>query len=157
MFVARFGHVDKQCAIPKTSPEILDAKALRAYTFYLVAYLLAGARPYIGATTRRCWRYFDAEVVQVVLGDAEVAAAFSNLPFDHLLFTGSTAVGRKVAMAAAQNLTLVTLELGGANPQPWSCHLQIWIGPRAGSSGARQPMRGKFTWPPIMPWCRVLR
>ncbi|MEM5477039.1 aldehyde dehydrogenase family protein [Pacificibacter sp. AS14] len=116
MFVARFGHVDKQCAIPKTSPEILDAKALRAYTFYLVAYLLAGARPYIGATTRRCWRYFDAEVVQVVLGDTEVAAAFSNLPFDHLLFTDSTAVGRKVAMAAAQNLTLVTLELGGQIP-----------------------------------------
>ncbi|MFT6528350.1 MAG: acyl-CoA reductase-like NAD-dependent aldehyde dehydrogenase, partial [Celeribacter sp.] len=41
---------------------------------------------------------------------------FAALPFDHLLFTGSTTVGRKVAMAAAQNLTPVTLELGGKSP-----------------------------------------
>ncbi|MBU2934620.1 MULTISPECIES: coniferyl aldehyde dehydrogenase [Pacificibacter] len=61
-------------------------------------------------------QYFSAEVVQVILGGADVAAAFSALPFDHLLFTGSTAVGRKVAQAAAQNLTPVTLELGGKSP-----------------------------------------
>lgn len=45
-----------------------------------------------------------------------MAAAFSALPFDHLLFTGSTAVGRKVMAAAAPNLTPVTLELGGKSP-----------------------------------------
>ncbi len=44
------------------------------------------------------------------------AAAFAALPFDHLLFTGSTAVGRKVMAAAAPNLTPVTLELGGKSP-----------------------------------------
>ncbi len=52
----------------------------------------------------------------VVNGDASVAAAFSALPFDHLLFTGSTAVGRRVMAAASAHLTPVTLELGGKSP-----------------------------------------
>jgi len=59
---------------------------------------------------------FDAEELGVVLGDADVGRAFVQLPFDHLLFTGSTQVGRQVAMAAAANLTPVTLELGGKSP-----------------------------------------
>lgn len=61
-------------------------------------------------------QYFEADEIQVVLGGADVAAQFSALPFDHLLFTGSTEIGRKVATAAAQNLTPVTLELGGKSP-----------------------------------------
>ncbi len=61
-------------------------------------------------------RYFKPEEVTVVTGDAEVAQAFSALPFDHLLFTGSTAVGHHVMRAAAANLTPVTLELGGKSP-----------------------------------------
>jgi coniferyl-aldehyde dehydrogenase len=61
-------------------------------------------------------RYFSAEEVVVVTGDADVAQAFSALPFDHLLFTGSTAVGHHVMRAAAANLTPVTLELGGKSP-----------------------------------------
>ena len=56
---------------------------------------------------------FPADRVAVALGGAEVGAAFAALPFDHLLFTGSTAVGRKVMAAAAPNLTPLTLELGG--------------------------------------------
>lgn len=59
---------------------------------------------------------FSDEEVAVVLGGADVGARFSALPFDHLLFTGSTAVGRKVMAAAAQNLVPVTLELGGKSP-----------------------------------------
>ncbi len=59
---------------------------------------------------------FPAERVDVVLGDATVAQEFASLPFDHLFFTGSTAVGRKVMAAAAPNLTPVTLELGGKSP-----------------------------------------
>ncbi|WP_405055295.1 coniferyl aldehyde dehydrogenase [Acetobacter senegalensis] len=59
---------------------------------------------------------FPPDQVSVVTGDAEVGAAFSALPFDHILFTGSTAVGKKVAAAAARNLTPVTLELGGKSP-----------------------------------------
>ncbi len=59
---------------------------------------------------------FADDHVSVVTGDAEVAAAFSRLDFDHLLFTGSTAVGRQVMRAAAANLTPVTLELGGKSP-----------------------------------------
>ncbi|MGH8160252.1 MAG: coniferyl aldehyde dehydrogenase [Rhodanobacter sp.] len=59
---------------------------------------------------------FPADRVALALGDADVAAAFSALPFDHLLFTGSTTVGRKVMAAAAANLTPVTLELGGKSP-----------------------------------------
>ncbi|MEI7036766.1 aldehyde dehydrogenase family protein [Fulvimonas yonginensis] len=60
-------------------------------------------------------RFADDEVV-VVTGDAAVAQAFTALPFDHLLFTGSTAVGHQVMRAAAANLTPVTLELGGKSP-----------------------------------------
>ena len=59
---------------------------------------------------------FPAERVAVALGGAEVGAAFATLPFDHLVFTGSTAVGRKVMAAAAPNLTPLTLELGGKSP-----------------------------------------
>jgi coniferyl-aldehyde dehydrogenase len=61
-------------------------------------------------------RTFAPEEVLVVNGDAAVARAFSALPFDHLLFTGSTAVGREVMKAASANLTPVTLELGGKSP-----------------------------------------
>lgn len=65
---------------------------------------------------KMCREIFPPDVVQVVQGDASVAAAVSRLPFDHLLFTGSTSVGRKVMAAAAENLTPVTLELGGKSP-----------------------------------------
>jgi coniferyl-aldehyde dehydrogenase len=61
-------------------------------------------------------RYFDATEVSVVTGGTEVAESFSQLPFDHLLFTGSAAIGRRVMAAAAQNLVPVTLELGGKCP-----------------------------------------
>lgn len=59
---------------------------------------------------------FTPDEFSVVQGGAEVAAGFAALPFDHLFFTGSTAVGRKVAEAAARNLTPTTLELGGKSP-----------------------------------------
>ena len=60
--------------------------------------------------------HFAADQVTVVTGGADVAQEFSRLPFDHLLFTGSTAVGRQVMQAAAEHLTPVTLELGGKSP-----------------------------------------
>ena len=59
---------------------------------------------------------FKPEEVAVIEGDVEVGRAFANLPFDHLLFTGSTNVGREVMRAAAANLVPVTLELGGKSP-----------------------------------------
>jgi len=59
---------------------------------------------------------FPADRVAVVEGGADVAAALAALPLDHLVFTGSTAVGRKVMAAAAANLTPLTLELGGKSP-----------------------------------------
>ena len=61
-------------------------------------------------------RIFPEDLVCVVLGEADVGVAFSRLPFDHLLFTGSTSIGRHVMRAAAENLTPVTLELGGKSP-----------------------------------------
>jgi coniferyl-aldehyde dehydrogenase len=61
-------------------------------------------------------QFFSPEELAVVTGDAEAGRAFASLPFDHLLFTGSTAVGREIAIAAASNLTPVTLELGGKSP-----------------------------------------
>ena len=59
---------------------------------------------------------FAEDHVAVVNGEVDVAAAFSSLPFDHLLFTGSTTVGKHIMRAAAENLTPVTLELGGKSP-----------------------------------------
>ena len=59
---------------------------------------------------------FPQDLVTVVLGEADVGIAFSRLPFDHLLFTGATSVGKHVMRAAAENLTPVTLELGGKSP-----------------------------------------
>lgn len=59
---------------------------------------------------------FPTDRVAVAAGGAEVAGAFAGLPFDHLVFTGSTAVGRKVMAAAAPHLTPLTLELGGKSP-----------------------------------------
>lgn len=59
---------------------------------------------------------FNEETVAVIEGDAPTAIAFTEQAFDHLLFTGSTSVGRHVMAAAAKNLTPVTLELGGKSP-----------------------------------------
>lgn len=60
--------------------------------------------------------YFSEEEVVIFNGDVDVATEFTRLPFDHLVFTGSTQVGRIVMRAAADNLTPVTLELGGKSP-----------------------------------------
>ncbi|PNQ76553.1 coniferyl aldehyde dehydrogenase [Erythrobacter sp. SAORIC-644] len=60
--------------------------------------------------------YFTPDECAVFTGGPEVAAAFSELAFDHLVFTGSTATGRKVMEAASKNLVPVTLELGGKSP-----------------------------------------
>lgn len=59
---------------------------------------------------------FTVEEVAVILGGPETGASFSALPFDHLLFTGSTQVGRMVMRAASDNLVPLTLELGGKSP-----------------------------------------
>ncbi|MEZ5996286.1 MAG: coniferyl aldehyde dehydrogenase [Hyphomonadaceae bacterium] len=60
--------------------------------------------------------YFDEDEIAVIQGGPDVGAAFAGLPFDHLIFTGATSVGRHVMRAAADNLTPVTLELGGKSP-----------------------------------------
>ncbi len=59
---------------------------------------------------------FDESDCAVITGGVETGQAFTETPFDHLLFTGSTAIGTRVAQAAAKNLTPVTLELGGKSP-----------------------------------------
>lgn len=59
---------------------------------------------------------FPPEQVTVITGGPDVAEAFTRLPFDHLVFTGSTRLGRIVMKAAAENLVPVTLELGGKSP-----------------------------------------
>ncbi|MGR5069490.1 MULTISPECIES: coniferyl aldehyde dehydrogenase [Vibrio] len=58
----------------------------------------------------------DPNWVSVITGDSEVSKAFCATPFDHIVFTGSPSVGKKVMAAAAENLTPVTLELGGKSP-----------------------------------------
>ena len=60
--------------------------------------------------------YFDPAELAFVSGGPDVGRAFSALPFDHLIFTGATAIGRHILHAAADNLTPVTLELGGKSP-----------------------------------------
>ncbi len=59
---------------------------------------------------------FDASELAFITGGPEVGKAFSELPFDHLIFTGATPIGRHILHAAADNLTPVTLELGGKSP-----------------------------------------
>ena len=59
---------------------------------------------------------FQADQVAVVTGNAKIGSAFSNLPFDHILFTGSIPVGRAIMRAASENLVPVTLGLGGKSP-----------------------------------------
>ncbi|MGO1298480.1 MAG: coniferyl aldehyde dehydrogenase [Vibrio sp.] len=61
-------------------------------------------------------KYFDPTELTVVTGGPDVGKEFSALPFDHLVFTGSTAVGKHIMRAAADNLVPVTLELGGKSP-----------------------------------------
>ncbi len=81
---------------------MIKPSELTPATSDLLARLLAGS--------------FSPEEVLVVQGDANVARAFCALPFDHLLYTGSTNIGREVMRAAADNLVPVTLELGGKSP-----------------------------------------
>lgn len=59
---------------------------------------------------------FREEELAVIVGDTQVAIDFCALNFDHLIYTGSTSIGRQIMMAAAKNLTPVTLELGGKSP-----------------------------------------
>src|ERR1700736_2662310 len=59
---------------------------------------------------------FDATEIVVTGIDEDIAKTFASLPFDHLIFTGSTRVGRLVAETAGRNLTPTTLELGGKSP-----------------------------------------
>ena len=68
------------------------------------------------ALRRMLEEVFEPHLVAVVLGDAGVAEALTQMPFDHIFFTGSGPVGRRVLAAAAENLTGVTLELGGKSP-----------------------------------------
>ncbi|MCK0537003.1 coniferyl aldehyde dehydrogenase [Alcanivorax quisquiliarum] len=92
----------------------------------LIAALAAGNRvmikmseftPHIGELLAQLIaKTFAEDHVTVINGEMEMGAAFSKLPFDHLLFTGSTSVGRHIMRAAAENLTPVTLELGGKSP-----------------------------------------
>ncbi|RBW63506.1 coniferyl-aldehyde dehydrogenase [Vibrionales bacterium C3R12] len=71
--------------------------------------------PSTNQVLRSIFKSFPDQVV-LIEGDGAIAAEFSRLPFNHLLFTGSTAVGRLVAKAAAEHLTPITLELGGKSP-----------------------------------------
>jgi len=68
---------------------------------------------------------FCEDHVAIITGDADVGVAFSKLPFDHIIFTGSTSVGRHVMRAASENLTPVTLELGGKSPVIVSDHVSM--------------------------------
>jgi coniferyl-aldehyde dehydrogenase len=61
-------------------------------------------------------RYYTDEEVAVFTGEADVGAAFTRLPFDHIIFTGGTSIAYHVMRAAAENLVPVTLELGGKSP-----------------------------------------
>ncbi|MBC3422664.1 coniferyl aldehyde dehydrogenase [Pseudomonas sp. RW3S2] len=78
---------------------------------------LSEATPRTGHALKQLLEHvFPGDLVSVVLGEVEVGQAFARLPFDHLLFTGATSIGRQVMLAAAHNLTPVTLELGGKSP-----------------------------------------
>lgn len=80
--------------------------------------------------------FFDQVEIAVFTGDPEVGAAFSSLPFDHLIFTGGTAIAKQVMKAASENLVPLTLELGGKSP--------VVVGKSSNiSSAAVRVMQGK--------------
>ena len=81
---------------------LLKPSELAPRTAALIARLVNGA--------------YDESIARVVLGGPRTSAALAALPLDHLVFTGSTRVGKLVAAACAQNLTPTTLELGGKCP-----------------------------------------
>ncbi len=70
-------------------------------------------------------KVFSERKVAITMGGVEISSAFTQLPFDHLFFTGSTAIGRRVMKAAAENLTPVTLELGGKSPVIITDHVDL--------------------------------
>ena len=92
----------------------------------LTAALVAGNRAYIkmseyslkltAVLERAVTEFFGKDLIRIVNGGPELASEFTRLPFDHIIFTGSTPVGKHVMRAAAENLTPVTLELGGKSP-----------------------------------------
>ena len=113
----------------------------------LIAGLAAGCRvmikpseltPHTNAVmATRIARAFPADQVCLVEGGPEVAEAFTSAPFDHLMFTGSTRIGRKVAQAAAANLMPLTLELGGKSP--------VFVDPAYDAKDAAHPLAwGRF-------------
>jgi len=73
--------------------------------------------PRVGALFEElCPKYFAPDELAFISGGPDVGKAFAALPFDHLIFTGATGIGRHILHAAADNLTPVTLELGGKSP-----------------------------------------
>ncbi len=98
----------------------------------------------------------DPAQLSVVTGGPEVAQAVCALPLDHLLFTGSTAVGRLVAKAAAETLTPVTLELGGKSPAIVCRDYDVRQRPRR-SRRASSSTPGRPASRPITRWCRSNR
>lgn len=89
-------------AAGRRQPRHAQAVGIQPATASLLASLLA--------------EVFQADQVAVVTGNAKIGSAFSNLPFDHILFTGSIPVGRAIMRAASENLVPVTLGLGGKSP-----------------------------------------
>ncbi|MDY6925792.1 MAG: aldehyde dehydrogenase family protein [Pseudomonadota bacterium] len=83
-------------------------------------------------------KYLDGDAVAVVEGDKDVASELLSLPFDHIFYTGGEAVGKIVMAAAAQNLTPVTLELGGKSPCVVDANTDI-------TTTARRIVWGKWT------------
>ncbi|VVP86443.1 Coniferyl aldehyde dehydrogenase [Pseudomonas fluorescens] len=113
---------------PKGTVGILGTWNAPLYTLFspLASALAAGNRAILkpsevvprtaALVARLCAEHLDPLVVAVVNGGPELGEAFSRQPFDHLVFTGSTAIGRRVMANAAQHLVPVTLELGGKSP-----------------------------------------
>ncbi|NQD74414.1 coniferyl aldehyde dehydrogenase [Pseudomonas sp. CM27] len=113
---------------PKGSVGIIGTWNAPLYTLFspLASALAAGNRAILkpsevlprtaACIAALCAEHLDPLEVAVVTGGADLAEAFTAQPFDHLVFTGSTGIGRAVMRNAAQNLVPVTLELGGKSP-----------------------------------------
>ena len=98
---------------------------------------------------------FSPDMFYVTDGGGEVASAFTKLPFDHLIFTGSTQVGKIVAKAAAENLTPVTLELGGKSPVIVDENYSDRVSRRHGGVGEALQRRSGLHVARTTSWCRA--
>ena len=108
-------------------------------------------------TKELCEKYYDESDVAVVLGGPETGGAFASSRLTICCLHGATAIASHIMRAAAENLTPVTLELGGKSPVIVSDSADFKKTAARVMTGKTLNAEVKFVWHRIMLWCRKVR